>query len=624
MLQDNITIHMSQLISPEKMREKIQNLRAITRIQKKRGLVSETEPFFQDQAPIPTPLTKQEREAVNEKMEQLQSIGVNQAITQAMVEQTDQSRESLNKKVEALRDYTSLTGVTIQPEEVKLFGFGREWLGGIDLEKDKESYLRLLTQVKIPKADVKSISNIIDKALRSVPPNEVEIQRILQVSKRLTDLNDRLDVGKAPVGEVNTWTNLKEVVLPKLQEFLDALPNFWEIFGQELDDKDLVRIDRGLTKDPSKRQPLSGINAPLAGTTPKEEPSSGVKREVDVKDVSLKADEVPKLTPSADLLQTSLSSLRKTPPPRPKSAPSSQASVAEVLDAKLQEQETRKEAMSDKEFYESLTQKEKEAYNRYLGMSDIDLRSLISQRKRSINDTIGYPPRRLLRDKIIKNYKKTDRVKILVAHDQALGNLSNDPDADVDDIPQRPSSTPPSSTGNGVKRGQGFTKVSSKGEFGQLRFDMDKFYKMQLHAKKHGKNVAKGPLSHDLFLLLTKRFNPKHDYSEESLDTFKRLVDLAELPKLSAQCGKGKVLKGIIKPKKTPASLPLPQRKRTKFVYYDKPEELLERLNIVMGSIDSGNNSDDLREEASQLLDVLKSKEVISKIQYESLMESLM
>lgn len=657
---------MSEQLSDAKLREKIQNLRTISRIQKKRSLVPVLEPSL-DQAPIPTPLTKQEREALNEKMQQLQSIGVNQAITQTLVEQTDQSMANLNRKVEALRDYTSLTGVTIQPEDANLYGFGRDWVG-FDLASERDKYITLLTQLKISKADVKSIDNVLDQALRGVAPTKIQVQKILNVSRRLADLDDRLDINKIPVSEVSIWQNLKDNVIPMVQEFLDALPSFWKDFSRDLEEE-AIRPDAPLVH-PSKRAPGSGLNATLAGSAPGFTPKIGAKQfqymspaelldipadlpplESSVKEEQKERDEfeskldklmaddspsyrsakrasmsaqrallrekrktdlldqfpaTPKGPPSPLVTPESLDNVKRklklTPPPSPREAPKP-VTLEDVVANKVADQKARVPKVITPE--SSLNQRKA----KYMDAKQYTMKTLQQYARMRGIENVG-TKKETLAEKLAKLDEEEDRKK---AFDLAQNNK---PVAIDTEVRQQPAS----------QKGQGFTKVSKEGWFGQLWFDMDKFYKMKLHAKKHGRVVAKGPLSHDLFLLLTQRFKPKHDYSEDSLEAFKKLVDLAELPKLTAKCGKGKVLKGLIAPKKKKElqTQPPVRSTKTKFVYYDKPEELLERLNIIMGSIDAGNNSNELKEEASQLLDVLKSKEAISKIQYESLMESLM
>jgi hypothetical protein len=654
MLQQYITRKMSELPSEKKLREKISNLKSIVRIQKKRGLVPETSPVFPVQAPVPVEMTKEQREALNEKMQQLQSITVNQAITTSAVEQTDQSQEALNKRVAELKDYSSIANVTT-PGPLSLYKYSKTSEDFKNDQKMFDSYYDLLRKLKISVSDLNAVRSVLNSSPDGIPPTAVQLKKIKNVSKKLQDIYDRLEVARLPGNQRDEFYNLRDEVIPALQIFLDGLPDLYrgsvpdrndrEDYGEVFYDdqnRDMLRsIDRSLETLLERKNPSSDILPALAGTTAGKPTGDGVRERnplapptaEDLMKIPALLDPVTPRKEEDDEDDDELFDSPIIPPPPPQqqrrstrqTKPPSPFKPANFKDVKLKGKDKQKPLSPAKP---------KEGLQKVQGVVD-ELKDVLKSRKsgqkarealskkgrelfRSVgmkyedddddDDLEGKKTEKKIETDIEKRRKELERrTKNQVARE--LGNFEDDdPDADVDDK---------------LKRGNGFTKVSKDGEFGALRFDMDKFFKMQLHAKKYGKVVAKGPLSHDLFLLLTQRFKPKHDYSEESLEAFKKLVDLAELPKLKAQCGKGKVLKGLIQPKKKTLASPA-SKSKTKFVYYDKPEELLERLQILMGSIDSGNNSSELREEASQLLDVLKSKEVISKIQYESLLESLM
>jgi hypothetical protein len=177
--------------------------------------------------------------------------------------------------------------------------------------------------------------------------------------------------------------------------------------------------------------------------------------------------------------------------------------------------------------------------------------------------------------------------------------------------------------GNGLKKKSTHRALtmSKGGKFGALQFDMVRFRQMHLHAKKGRKIVAEGALSMDLHDLLTKRYNPRRNYSSDSIEAYRKIAKLAGIsPLMSKQNNKAKILQGRInaKPKQSGSG------SGTKYVYYDDPKDLLERLHVIVGSIDAGNNSNQLKQEASQLLDLLKNKKVISEAQYVSILESIM
>ena len=174
----------------------------------------------------------------------------------------------------------------------------------------------------------------------------------------------------------------------------------------------------------------------------------------------------------------------------------------------------------------------------------------------------------------------------------------------------------PANFGNGFGEKQEI-KVGQNGQFGKLKFDMNKFAKMQLHVKKGRKLIAKGPMSYDLMMLLTKRYNPRYNYSQESLDVFKKLVSLAEFNTMSGNGMKKKIARGESKGTKKNKKM------KTKMIYVDNLDELVERMYVLFGSVESGNNNPEVLEELMSLMAMLKSKGVLSVGQYTELMNSL-
>ncbi|DAC81727.1 TPA_asm: hypothetical protein, partial [Stylophora coral adintovirus] len=93
--------------------------------------------------------------------------------------------------------------------------------------------------------------------------------------------------------------------------------------------------------------------------------------------------------------------------------------------------------------------------------------------------------------------------------------------------------------------------------------------------------------------LLTKRFNPKKNYSPLAVQIFRDLNKLANLP-MHKSSGKAK-LGGAI---------------------FSDFKDLKDRLIKLSGSIDAGNSSIQLRNEAIEILDHLLKNNKISKKQY--------
>jgi len=174
--------------------------------------------------------------------------------------------------------------------------------------------------------------------------------------------------------------------------------------------------------------------------------------------------------------------------------------------------------------------------------------------------------------------------------------------------------------GSGVKTKKGALTISN-GKLGSLTIDMKAFKNMILKAKKNGKIVAQGPISSDLYDLLTKQFSSKRQYDPQAVEAFKQLIKISNLPIMNGD-GKSKIVQGRIKPVK--ATTPKKESKKVSYIYYESADELLERLKIVLGQIDSGNQATQLVEEASQISGILKNKKVLSQVQYNSLMETIM
>ena len=83
--------------------------------------------------------------------------------------------------------------------------------------------------------------------------------------------------------------------------------------------------------------------------------------------------------------------------------------------------------------------------------------------------------------------------------------------------------------------------------------------------------------------LLTKRFNPKRSYSLNAVKIVNDLNLLANLPKHPSS-GKSKLLGSGV-------------------VYYNDPNELAERMKILVGAIAAGNNSPVIKNDLSMIND---------------------
>ena len=143
------------------------------------------------------------------------------------------------------------------------------------------------------------------------------------------------------------------------------------------------------------------------------------------------------------------------------------------------------------------------------------------------------------------------------------------------------------------KKGSGIRKYKqpkrnaykiSDSSYGNLSVDVPKLKnEMKLNVFRGGKIVYHADADKSLVDLLTKRFNPKRSYSLNAVKIFNDLNLLANLPKYPSS-GKSKLLGSGV-------------------VYYNDPNELAERMKILVGAIAAGNNSPVLKNDLSMIND---------------------
>ena len=124
----------------------------------------------------------------------------------------------------------------------------------------------------------------------------------------------------------------------------------------------------------------------------------------------------------------------------------------------------------------------------------------------------------------------------------------------------------------------------SDSSYGNLSVDVSKLKnEMKLNVFRGGKIVYHADADKSLVDLLTKRFNPKRSYSLNAVKIFNDLNLLANLPKHPSS-GKSKLLGSGV-------------------VYYNDPNELAERMKILVGAIAAGNNSPVIKNDLSMIND---------------------
>ena len=126
--------------------------------------------------------------------------------------------------------------------------------------------------------------------------------------------------------------------------------------------------------------------------------------------------------------------------------------------------------------------------------------------------------------------------------------------------------------------GKGYTqpkhnayKISSGGQYGNLIIDIPRLMgQLHLVANKNGNTVLDKKVDFDTIDLSTKRFNSKKNYSDLSKMVFNQLNKLSEIPIHKSSKKYSKIGNGV--------------------VYYNDTNDLINRLELLGGSILAGNN----------------------------------
>ena len=137
--------------------------------------------------------------------------------------------------------------------------------------------------------------------------------------------------------------------------------------------------------------------------------------------------------------------------------------------------------------------------------------------------------------------------------------------------------------------------MSKGGSFGHVYIDPAKLRMNRLSVKdKAGNSLIDNAVDNSLIDLLTKRYNPKVEYTPEAKDIFKDLTCFSGFKK-SKRYGKQKLLGGS-----------------TVTLVPDTPKDILARLTLLLGTRRAGNNSLDIGNEIVQLIDIAYSKKIIT------------
>ena len=135
-------------------------------------------------------------------------------------------------------------------------------------------------------------------------------------------------------------------------------------------------------------------------------------------------------------------------------------------------------------------------------------------------------------------------------------------------------------------------KVQNGGQYGNLVIDVPKLIgQLRLLAKKDGKTVIDKLVDFDTIDLLTKRFNSNKQYSDLSKMMFNELNRLSEIPIHRSSKKFSKLGSGV--------------------VYYNDANDLMDRLQLLGGSILAGNNA--VKDEFSQIAHKMLQLGIIGK-----------
>ena len=146
-------------------------------------------------------------------------------------------------------------------------------------------------------------------------------------------------------------------------------------------------------------------------------------------------------------------------------------------------------------------------------------------------------------------------------------------------------------------------KISQNGQYGGLVIDLPKLYgHLKVVAHKNGQKVYDKQADFDTLDLLTKRFNNKKKYSELARSVFNDLNRLSEIPIHRTSKKYSKLGSGV--------------------VYYNNPQDLLSRLELLGGSMSAGNDSNDVREEFVNIAHMLNKLKVINNKQMNGIIKN--
>lgn len=152
-------------------------------------------------------------------------------------------------------------------------------------------------------------------------------------------------------------------------------------------------------------------------------------------------------------------------------------------------------------------------------------------------------------------------------------------------------------SGNGIKN-----KLFNiqTGQFGKVYIDLPLLQKLQLKVKNKKRVIILQRVVDKSFIdLLTKRFFSNKKYSPESINVYNELIKISEV-EIPKHLTKNKIV-------------------GTSSVVLTSPDQLLDKLENIVGSIRAGNNSIENKNMGTSILDQLIINQLIDKSQHKML-----
>ncbi|DAC81750.1 TPA_asm: hypothetical protein [Trichoplax MELD virus] len=154
--------------------------------------------------------------------------------------------------------------------------------------------------------------------------------------------------------------------------------------------------------------------------------------------------------------------------------------------------------------------------------------------------------------------------------------------------------------------------LANNSYFGDLYIDPNKLIQMKLEAYDHnGRKVLSRKFDNTFYDLLTKRYNPKKTYSDKAQKLFTKLVELSGVP-MNSRSMKTKIGRDN-KSSNT---------EKIQYKHYSNPDQLCNRLEVILGAKEAGNSNQQLNNEAINIIDILYNDNIITKEQYEKIHNS--